>query len=480
VDLRSRVITGMLWTGGARLISQVWTWVITIVVIRLLSPDDYGLLAMATIFVAFLSLIAEAGLGAALIQADRLDDTVLRRVFGAIIAINCGLFALQYAIAPMIARFFYEERLVLIIRVLSLQYLLMIFTAIPNAVLSRKLDFKRQSIINLVGSICGSVTSLALAYHGYGVWSLVISSLLVCVWQAVALNVISPFLQRPEFAVAGMRSLLQAGTQVTATRVLWFVYSQADIFLAGRLLGAELLGFYSVALHLASLPVQRLSALLNQIAYPAFAEVRRDGHAVQFYMLKVLRVLSLISFPMLWGISAVAPEIVAVLLGPRWHLAVLPLQLLPLMMPVNLIGLFLNTAFQGIGRTKEVLMNSLVATAVLPVAFYVGAQWSLPGLAIGWLGGYTLIAVLNLKRMLPTVGLRMRDVGYAVARPVFAAAMMYAVVGALRAFAPLTTGTALTGLLLIAAGAVTYCGATVLTNRTGVRELFALARIQRA
>src|ERR1700674_3112115 len=139
MSLRSKVLTGLFWTGGARLLSQILTWAITVVVIRLLSPGDYGLLAMATLFVGFLTLLAEGGLGLAVIQARELGDAELRRIFGAVILIDLTLFVLQFAAAPVIAMFFREDRLVPIVRVLALQFLLMIFTVIPGALLSRKL-----------------------------------------------------------------------------------------------------------------------------------------------------------------------------------------------------------------------------------------------------------------------------------------------------------------------------------------------------
>src|SRR5438309_7311792 len=145
MSLRREVLSGLFWAGGMRLLGQVLTWAVTIVVIRLLSPNDYGLLAMATVFVSFLILMAEAGLGAALVQAPEVDDFMLRGIFGAVILVDCVLFLLLVAAAPAIAQFFAEDRLVSIIRVLALQFLLGIFAVIPSAQVTRRLDFKWPS-----------------------------------------------------------------------------------------------------------------------------------------------------------------------------------------------------------------------------------------------------------------------------------------------------------------------------------------------
>ena len=174
----------------------------------------------------------------------------------------------------------------------------------------RKLDFRRVSLIGLAGSVLGSLTSVVLAIEGYGVWALVVSNLVSTAVTMVAVNVVAPFLRWPEFSLQGTRRLIVVGAQVTGARSLYFIYSQADVFIGGRIFGKDLLGFYSIALHLASLPVQKISSIVNQIAFPAFAEAQHDASAVTWHMLKGIRLLSFLSFPVLWGISSIAPEIV--------------------------------------------------------------------------------------------------------------------------------------------------------------------------
>ena len=476
MNLRAKVLSGLFWVGGTRLLSQVLTWGITIVVVRLLTPADYGLLAMATVFMGLLNLIAEAGLGSALIQAPQVDDLTLRRIFGAVIMIDTGLFALQFAAAPAIAYFFAEDRLIPIIRVLSLQFLLMIFAVIPTALLSRSLSFKGQSMIGLAGAVCASLASLGLALYGYGVWALVASNLVAAAITTVALNVVQPFLKWPSFSLRGMRGLIVLGGQLTAARVLYFIYSQSDVFIGGRLLGKDLLGFYSVSLHLASLPVQRISAVVNQIAFPAFAEASQKPETVPVHMLKGVRMLSFLSFPVLWGISSVAPEFVAVLLGPTWQTAVVPMQLLPLVMPITILGPFLNTAFQGIGRARVVLMNMLTAALIMPVLFWAGTHWSLMGLSLAWLVGFPLVFIINLHRMLPLVGLKLTDVFAAAALPAAAALAMYACVAAAREALPSGLPAPFALAALIPTGVVGYAIATLAVNRKGLREALNLFR----
>lgn len=482
MNLRVQVLTGLYWSGGARLVSQLCTWAITIVVMRLLEPADYGLLAMATVFGSFLAIFGQAGLGTALVQAPEVDDRMLRRIFGAVILINSALFLLQYAAAPAIAHIFNEDRLTAIVRVLGIQFLVSVFAVIPGALLARNLDFKRQSIIDLASVVCGSLLTLWLAMNGYGVWALVAGGLFASALGTLAMNVIVPSIKWPDFSMQGMRGLIAFGSQVTGARLLWTIYSQADTFIAGKMLGKELLGFYSVSMHLATLPMKKVASILNGIAFPAFARTQQDPGEVRRLMLKMVRVLSLFAFPIAWGISGVAPEIIGVFLGAKWSAAILPLQLLPLIMPLTMIGTLLSSAFQGIGYGKVVLVNALTATLVMPIAFLIGAQWGLLGLSIAWLVAYPLVFLANLRRMLPLVGLTFIDLFSAVARAALSGAVMYALIEVCRFIAADAFGAPLLLAFLVGAGAIAYAGIALTVNRASVdevTELFDLHRLRR-
>ena len=471
MSFRQKVIVGFYWTGGARIAGQILTWAITLYVIRLLTPGDYGLLAMATVFASFLTLMGEAGLGAAIVQAPAVDDQKLRGIFAAVILVDTVLFAVQYAAAPAIAWFFGEERLTAIIRVLSLPFLISMFSVIPMSMLARALDFKRPSIIGLVSSVLGSVSTLLLAQNGYGVWALVIGNVITQFCVTAGAIMVAPFLRWPDFSMKGTRGLIVFGGQFTSARLLWFFYSQADMLIAGKLLGRELLGFYSVAMHLASLPVQKISAVINQVTFPAFAHTQHDGATVSQYLLKAVRLLSFFAFPVLWGISSVSSEVVAVVLGDKWQSAALPLRLLPLVMPLSMLSPFLNSAFQGLGRGGVVFRNVLTAASIMPLAFVVGVQWDLTGLALAWVFCFPLVFALNLRRMLPLVGLDFPRFFRAMAPSVVAAAVMYAAVAVTREMFGSGPSPLLVLASLVAIGAAAYALGVLAVNRDGLIEI---------
>lgn len=477
MTIHAQVMTGLRWTLGARLMAQLITWAITLVVIRILTPSDYGLLAMASIFISFLSMFSEFGLGSAVIQKAAIDDATLRRVFGLVLVIHFTMAALLILGAPMIAGFFGEERLVAIIRVLALQFLVVVFAVIPDALLQRRMHFRGRALFDLSAAVIGSVITLALAVAGHGVWSLVVSALISQTWKTIGVNALAPYFHRPDFSLKGMRSLIRFGGHVTASQVLWAVIVQVDVLIGGKWLGKEALGFYSVAMHLASLPIQRISGIINQVAFPAFARIQHDIGKVGTNLLLGTRLLSFVAFPILWGVSSIAPEIVNVLLGPKWGPAILPLQILALIMPVRMITNFGINAMQGLGRSDIIMRNAIFASLVTPIAFFVGVTWwGLLGLTIAWLVASPLSFLQGMTRSMHALNLGLGRLVAAMAPSASAGLLMYATVSLTRWLLPDGISGIVRMCLLILSGAITYVGASAILNRGGMREVIGTIR----
>src|SRR5690242_8960776 len=208
----------------------------TIFVIRLLSPADYGVLAMAAILPAVLYLLNDLGLDVVLVQRQAGNDTIFRRqVFGVVIVINLLCALILVASAPLVAAFFAEPILVTILRVLSLQFLLLVFETLPRTRLEQALDFRSQSLISLGAGWLGGFTTLALAWTGWGVWALVWGRLMATAAATVALNVVAPSLCWPSFSFQAVGRALSFGGIVTVERGAWQLLTDVDKVIGGRL-----------------------------------------------------------------------------------------------------------------------------------------------------------------------------------------------------------------------------------------------------
>ena len=476
MSFESRIRAGIGWTTGSRLLGQLIGWTATIFVIRILNPTDYGLIAMASVLIGFLGLFSELGLGWAVVNAqDReVDLLTLRKVYGLILIVHAAIFGLVFVTAPMVAAFFGEDRLTLIVRVIGLQFLVVAPSVIPNSMLQRDLEFKWRSIINLGAGVASAAVTLSMAVAGFGVWALVIGNLAAVLLTTIGVNVLYPFLHLPKLAFKGMGKLFRFGGYVAVSRVLLYLYLQADMIIGGRVLGKEQIGYYSVGMHLASMPMQRVAAMLNDVAFPAFSRIQEDGARVARHVLQAIRISGLFAFPVFWGMGAVAPEIVQVLLGDKWGPAILPLQLLAIVMPLRMIGQLMPPTLQGVGKAKLTAQNQFVACATMIAAFLIGAQYGIVGLSIAWLVAFPLTFFANLKTWFPALQIPMSRIFEAIVRPGIAAAGMFGLVSAARAIG-IPPG--LPGLVvLVLVGAVAYTGLSFITNRSGLREARSLLR----
>jgi len=476
MSIRKQAISGLKWTAAGKFGAQIITWAITLIVIRILTPEDYGLLAMATIFTAFMLMLSEAGLTTALIQKQNLDESSLRSVFAIIITINLGLLTLLNLLAPVIAAFFGEEHLVLILRVLSLQFILSIFGTLPSMHMYRELKFKHLSLVHLAATIFGSLLTLILALSQFGVWALIFGNLLTSLFNVVALNIISPFYLRPRFSLTGMRSTISFGGTVMISRVLWSFFMQIDAVIVGKLLGKEMLGFYSVSMQLASLPVQRISAIINQVAFPVFSRMQDNREQFQSVVLKSIRLLGLIAFPILWGISSIAYEIVSLILGVKWEAAALPLQLLTLVMPLRVIAQFLPSTTDARGRPDVNLKNIAFTAMIMPVAIFYGAQWEIVGVALAWVVVYPFILFFNLKRSLKVIDLGFSDLVYAVRSSVIISIIMYFIVSIMGWLLADYVNLLIKLVAMIISGAMIYVCLTFFYNRKVYAEAIELIK----
>jgi len=476
MNIKDKVVSALRWTALARFSAQLITWGITLVVIRLLDPADYGLMAMSEVLFALLMMMSCAGLSSALIQAKEISDRQVRQMFGLLLIVNLTLAGILFLGSPFVGAYYGKASVVPISRVLALGFVLVPFIEIPSALLSRAIDFKRKSIVELISSSVAAVTLLVLAFLGAGVWSLVVGRLLNLALLAIGLNIVNPCLRLPVFSFKAVSHLVGFGGIFTLTSLLWFAYSQADVVIAGPRFDETTMGLYAVGLHLASLAVSKMMPLLNQIALPAYSRLQHDPAAVGYYFLKVVRIVALVSFPIFLGLASIAPEFVRLILGERYEAAIEPLILLSVLMPMRMISNLFPSMVFGMGRPGVELGNTLFGLLVMPAAFLIGVQWGLRGLCIAWLAGYPLVLAFQLYRACPIIEIQKRDIFAAVSPAALAALVMALVLVAFKQLPLEVLGATGELVTLIGVGAVVYSGFVWTLLRDRAREVLSAAR----
>lgn len=480
MTFKSQVLSALKWTLIGRFSTQFISWAITIVVMRLLVPDDYGLVAMATIFSGLFALVAEIGMGSSLVQSKEVSALQMRQVFAIVLLSNFGVFAVMaLAVAPLAAAFFSEPRLEPLIQLVALQFIPAAFGVLPSAMMDREMQYRERSILNFVANLLGGLSTLVLAYNGYGAWSLAWGTVVTGTLRAAGLCWLKPYKEFPLFRFSGCGQMFRFGRNVAANQLVYYFYSQADAMIVGKLLGRYDLGLYSVAINLASMPASRMASILNQVAFPAMSKAKRDGDNVSSYILKSMRGISLVAFPVMWGMSSVAPEIVNGLLGIRWAAATSTLALLCLIMPLRVLGPIIHAGLQSVGRADVSFRNTCTTAAVMCIAFVVGCQFDLIGLALAWVVAFPFMFFANVARACPHLELTLGQVGKALYRPAVVCALMYGAVSAVRHFLPAVAALPLLAILVAVGGAV-YLGGSLILNKDGIDEAMRLLRPAKA
>ena len=470
--LATRVRDALAWRWGTQVLAQVITWASTILVVRLLDPHDYGLFAMSQAVVTALGFLNGYSFATSLIQADRVDDRRVGQVLGMLLLMNGGLALLQFAGAPAAAAYYGEPIIADMLRVQAIIFLTIPFSALPQALLARKIDFRRQGLVNLASAAVGASVALALAWSGWGVWALVYAPVAMFATRSLGLTIAARLLVRPVFDFRGAGDLFTFGGALTICQFLWIVQSQSDIVIAGRAFDPHDLGLYSEALFLTLIITGRFLPPVNEVAFPTYSELYKAGQPLGPLFLRVQRMVSLVVTPAYIGLALVAEPAVLTLFGAKWAEMAPVVAGLALAMPAFALQIVCSPATNGMGRPGIYMATNGAGAVLFPVLFLIGIQAGPQGLVHAWWIGAPALLLFTWALTLPQIGVPWRALGAALVPAVLATAAMAAAVIAARAVIPALPPFAEL-VVLAGIGGATYLAALVLFARETVSEIVA-------
>ncbi len=476
----ARVKSGVIWRSGSQLLSQLIAWTATFLVIRMLNPADYGMVAMTGVVLAFLDLFKGWGFASSLVRDEQTDRHRIGQAFAMLLLMNGALAALQLAAAPLAADYFHQPMVADLLRVQALFYLANPFTALGHALLVRRLNFKMQARIDLVAAVLSAFTALGCALAGLGVWTLVAAPGMLWYSRAAGYVVAAKLWQiRPHFAFKGAGTMLRYGLAMIAVQLCWFVQSQADIFIGGRVLDAHALGIYTTALFLTQILATKFVPPLNEVAFAAYSRIQTRPEMIQSAFLKSIRLIMLVCMPFYFGLAATAQPLVETFLGPKWTATVHLVPILCAAMPLMTLQILFAPATNALGRPGLAVRTGLVGAALMATAFAIGIHWGATGLAWAWLAGMGSLLAVTIELSRPVVRVSRADLFLAAAPGLAAAAAMAGVVvGVDWLVADLGSGKRLA--LLVGVGAASYFGFLLAFARPIVAEVLGLFRPARA
>lgn len=378
------LVRGLAWTGAVKWGSQLLTWLSTIVVARLLIPEDYGLVAMAGVLLGVISLFNEFGLGAAVVALRNITDDQITRIHGLASMFGLAGFLVSCLVAIPTGQFFGAPEVAHIMMVMGAGLVLVAMRSVPLAVLEKELRFKFLAFLEGGQSIVATLATLGLAWWGAGYWALVGGGLAGSAAATVVLTVHRP-LRRAWPTMQSLREVIRFSSHVLVSRVCWYIASSSDVFIAGRVLGQAVVGVYSFATTIANIPMDKVSALASRVMPAFYSSVQTDPTALRRYLLLLTEGVSLITFPVGVGVSFVAEDGVGMLLGEKWLGVIAPLKVLACWAVVRSVFTLISPILYVTGGSRLAMFNSLLCAILYPIGFLVGSRWGAVGLAVAWI-----------------------------------------------------------------------------------------------
>ena len=388
--VRRTAISGFIWTLVQNLGTQISGLVVFIVLARLLSPTDFGLVAIANTFIIFLTLFTGAALTAALVQRVEVEAEHFDSMFWAVVGLALALAVLAWVTAPFIANWFDEQGLQAVLRWLSLCLVLNAFQQVQISILRRRLQFRSLALRTLVSEPLSGLIGIAMALLGFGVWSLVARAIASSLIQTVVIWFTTSWRPAFRFSTPHFRELFSFGINVSGANLVAFGTKHLDVFLIGAALGAAPVGVYTVAKRIVVLLSDLIGGTIENVAWPIFSRIQLDTQKVTDAFHRATEYVVLLAMPAFAGLAILAERIVPVVFGPQWEDSVVLMQFMAIVAFVHSLMRFHETLMVGMGRPDlKLRLQSLIAIANL-IAFFTLIRSGLPVLT----AGYAAVALL--------------------------------------------------------------------------------------
>lgn len=327
-SLKKQTISGVIWSSIERFSVQGIQFFIMIIMARLLTPNDYGLVGMLTIFIAIAQTLIDSGFSQALIRKQNRTETDNSTVFYFNIVVGLFIYLIFYIAAPWVADFYQTSSLTSIMRVISLGVIFNSLAVVQRALLTIRLDFKTQAKASLLAAILSGITGIIMAYIGFGVWSIVTQQLTNLSLNTLLLWIFAKWYPRGKFSKNSFRELFSFGSKLLASGLLDTLYRNIYLIVIGKLFTASKLGYYTRAQQFSDFPSSNLTGILQRVTYPVLCKIQDDKEKLAHAYRKILKISAFIIFPLMVGLSAVAEPFILLLLKEQWHFAAIILQII--------------------------------------------------------------------------------------------------------------------------------------------------------
>lgn len=384
-SLRERTVSGLFWSFSNSILSQIIFFIVGLILARILSPSEFGLIGMITVFLAVSQSLMDSGFGQALIRKTDATGNDYSTVFYYNLAIGLILYFVLFISAPSIAKFYNEPELKKITRVLCLVLIINSFGLIQRTILIKSMKFRQETSIVFISSISSGLVAIFLALKGYGVWSLVWKSLVVTFLQVLLYWSFSKWHPILVFSRNSFRELFSFGSRLMLSGLIETLFRNVYLLIIGKFFSSQDLGYYTKAEQFSNLPSKGITGMVQKVSYPALSQVQNDHNKLKEGYKKIIQSTMFISFFGMMLLAAIAKPLVIVLIGVKWIPSVQYLQLLcfvGMLYPLHALNLnMLNVK----GRSDLFLRLEIIKKILAIPVIMAGIFLSISAMIVGML-----------------------------------------------------------------------------------------------
>lgn len=409
LDAKEAMLVGASWRGIAELFRVVLSSVVVLILASILGPKAFGLVGMTDVLVQLFNIFLALGFDAAIIQQERMNNTILSSLFWLNIGFGVLLTIIGVAVSPLLAWFYHEPQVSSIFALLSLTFLIQSFSVIQRGLLARQMAFRKLAIVDMAASLLASIIGIVIALMGGSYWGLVFLQLGKNAIMAVGYWYSSPW--RPKFIldIHSSTSSMRFSGNILFFNILNFFATRSDIILVGRLLGAEDLGFYLLANQLIFRPLDQILSVITRTLYPILAAIQHDVARVRDVFLKVMLALFSLVAPCLLLVAILTPVVVPFQLGEVW-IPLIPIMIVWCFGGIRRIVTQQNgVIFLSMNRPDLQWKYQLISTPIVVSALIMGVQWGALGVSIFYNLAQLMVSIVSMYVAFRLINLRLWD-----------------------------------------------------------------------
>lgn len=472
-SLKNKTVKGIVWSSVERFSVQGIQFLVMIVMARLLTPKDYGLVGMVAIFIAVAQSLVDSGFSQALIRKQNRTETDNSTVFYFNIFVGILLYLVLFAIAPLVADFYDSPELTALMRVICLSVVFNSFVVVQRALLTVNIDFKTQAKASLTAAVVSGVIGIGMAYSGFSYWSIVAQQLVNLGLNTLLLWIFTRWRPRWIYSWGSFRELFTFGSKLMVSGLLDVVYRNMYLLVIGKVFTASSLGYYTRANQFAEFPSSNLTGIMQRVTYPVLCQIQDDDERLAQIYRRFLRLSAFLIFPLLVGLSAVAEPFVLLLLKEQWLFAATLLQIICFAMmwyPIHAINLNL---LQVKGRSDLFLRLEIIKKAIAVLILCVTIPMGLIAMCVGQILSSLIALIINTNytgKLIQVGFLRqMRDLLPTLLLSLSMWGVVYGITSCL-------SGTIPQLIVGIVAGMVYYIALSALFHFPELKELYSIIR----